>query len=79
MLYYGLNPSHNYTAPVLAWQAALNMLHVELNLFTDMDMHLLIEEGIRGGVSIINHHTDKETSKKWWITMKISPSSTWCS
>ena len=56
---YGLDAAHSYTAPGLAWQAALKMTEVELDLFTDPDMHLFIEEGIRGGVAIITHRYAK--------------------
>ena len=48
--HYCLDPSHNYTSPGLSWQAALKMTDVELNLFTDIDQHLFIEEGFTGGV-----------------------------
>ena len=47
--HYRLDPAHNYTYPGLSWQAALKMTDVELDLFTDIDQHLFIEEGIRGG------------------------------
>ena len=40
---YGLDPGDNYNTPALAWQAALKMTGFELNLFTDMDMHLLLK------------------------------------
>ena len=46
---YGLHPAHNYTSPGLSWQAALKMTDLELHLLTDIDQHLFIEEGIRGG------------------------------
>ena len=52
---YGLDPAHNYTSPGLSWQAAVKMKDVELDLVTDIDQHLLIEEGIRGGVAMISH------------------------
>ena len=53
--YYGLDPAHNYTFPGLSWQAALKITDVELDLLTDIDQHLFIKEGIRGGVAMISH------------------------
>ena len=53
--HYGLDPAHNYTSPSLSWQAALKMMDVELNLLTDIDQHLFIEEGIRWGIAMISH------------------------
>ncbi len=51
---YGLDPAWYYTAPGLAWDAMLKMTKVELELLSDLDMLLLIEGGIRGGVSMIS-------------------------
>lgn len=56
---YDLDPAHFYTAPGLSWQAALKMTGVRLELLTDIDQHLFIESGIRGGVSIICHRYAK--------------------
>ncbi|GBM62952.1 hypothetical protein AVEN_7242-1 [Araneus ventricosus] len=42
-------------SPGLAWQAALKMTNVKLDLFTEYDLHLLIERGIRSGVSMITY------------------------
>ena len=47
---YGLDPAHFLSAPGLAWQACLKKTGVELELLTDVDMLLMIEEGIRGRV-----------------------------
>ena len=44
---YELDPAHVLSVPRLAWQACLK---VELELLTDIDMLLMIERGIRGGI-----------------------------
>ncbi|KAK3103084.1 hypothetical protein FSP39_016343 [Pinctada imbricata] len=51
---YGLDAAHFYTAAGLAWQAALKMTGVQLELLTDPDMHLFIEKGLRGGIAMIS-------------------------
>ena len=38
------------SAPGLAWKACLKKTEVELELITDLDMLLMVEEGIRGGI-----------------------------
>ena len=53
--HYDRDSAHNYTSSGLSWQAALKMMDVELNLLTDINQHLFIEEGIRGGVTMISH------------------------
>ena len=45
---YELDPAHFISLPGLAWQACLKKTGVELELLTDYDMLLMIEEGIRG-------------------------------
>ena len=52
---YGLDPIQNYTSSGFSWQAALKMMDVELYLLTDIDQHLFIEKGIKGGVAIISY------------------------
>ena len=48
---YGLDPAHFYTAPGLAWQACLKKTEMKLDLITDLDMLLMFERGIRGGIT----------------------------
>ena len=47
---YELDPVHFVSLPGLAWQACLKKTNVELELLTDYDMLLMVEEGIRGGI-----------------------------
>ena len=54
-----LDPAWYYTAPGLAWDAALKITEVELELLSDPDMLLMIEKGIRGGISMISNRHGK--------------------
>ena len=47
---YELDPAHFLSAPGLAWQACLKKTEVKLELLTDIDMLLMVEKGIRGGI-----------------------------
>ena len=48
---YGLDPTHFYTAPGLAWKVCLKKTGVKLKLLLDPDMLLMFERGIRGGIT----------------------------
>ena len=52
---YGLDPGHFYTAPGLAWKACLKKTEIVLELLQDMDMLLMFERGIRGGITQAVH------------------------
>ena len=56
---YELDPAHFISLPGLAWQACLKKTGVELELLTDYDMLLMIEEGIRGGICHAVHRYAK--------------------
>ena len=60
---YNLDPAHYYTAPGLAWDAALKVTDVKLELLSDIDMLLMVEKGIRGGVSIFSNRYGKANNK----------------
>ena len=45
-----MDPAKFLSAPRLAWQLALKKTKVELELQTDIDMLLMVEKGIRGGI-----------------------------
>ena len=47
---YKLDPAHFLSAPGLAWQACLKKTKVELELLIDVDMLLMVEKGIIGGI-----------------------------
>ena len=48
---YELDPAHFLSAPGLAWQACLKKSNVELELISDVDMLLMFEKRIRGGIT----------------------------
>ena len=55
---YGLDPSHFLFAPGIAWRACL-----KIELLTDVDMLLMTEAGIRGGMSQSVHRYAKANNK----------------
>ena len=69
---YRLDPAHYYTAPGLAWDAALKVTEVKLELLSDIDMLLMVEKGNRGGVSIISNRYGKANDK--YMGDKYDPS-----
>ena len=45
-----LDPAHFLSAPGLTWQVCLKETKVKLELITDLDMLLMVQEGIRQGI-----------------------------
>ena len=60
---YEVNPAHFLSLPGLVWQACLKKTNVELELLTDYDMLLIVEEGIRGGICHSIHRYAKANNK----------------
>ena len=56
---YKLDTAHFLSAPGLAWQACLKKIKVKLELLTDVDMLLMVEKGIRGGICQAIHCKSK--------------------
>ena len=52
---YELDPAKFFSAPGLAWEAALKNTKVKLDLITDIDMLLMVEKGIRVGICYSIH------------------------
>ena len=60
---YELDPTHFLSLPGLAWQAFSKKTNVKLELLTDYDMLLIVEEGIRGGICHSIHRHAKANNK----------------
>ena len=45
-----LDPCHYFSSPGLSWDV-LKMTGVKLGKISDIDMHLFIEKGLKGGIS----------------------------
>ena len=71
---YGLDPVYYYTAPGLAWDAMLKMTKINLELLNDVDMLLMFEKGIRGGISIISNRYGKANNKYMADFNQMKPS-----
>ena len=60
---YKLDSAHYFTTPGLTWDAASKVTGINLELLSDIDMLLMIEKGIRGGVSMISNRYSKANNK----------------
>ena len=61
--YYGLDLCHYFSSPGLCWDAMLKMAGIKLDLISDIDMHLFIEKGMKGGISYISKRYSKANNK----------------
>ena len=68
---YELDPVYFLSAPGLAWQAALKKTKVKLDLLTDIDMLLVVEKGIKGGLVTLFMDIQKLITNTRKIVIKI--------
>ena len=61
--YYGLDPCHYFSSPGLSWYTMLKMTEIELELISDIDMHLIMEKGMSGGIAYIAKRHSKTNNK----------------
>ena len=69
--HYKLDPAHSYTSPGLAWCACLKHTGIRLELPTDLDMLLIFEWGIRGGITQAVHKYASANNK--YMADKFDP------
>ena len=62
MILYRLDPAWYFSAPSLAWDAALKTTKIQLQLLSDPDIFLMVESGIRGGIATISNSHAKANS-----------------
>ena len=54
---YNLDPAYFVSTPGLAFQAMLKVTNAKIEAFTDIDMILMTENGIRGGLTqVVKKH-----------------------
>ena len=60
---YELDPAYFLSLPGLAWQACLKKTNIKLELLTDYEMLLMVDEAIRGGICHFIHRYAKANNK----------------
>ena len=60
---YHLGPVKFIAVPGLAWKAALRKTEVKLDLLNDINMLLMVEKGIRGGICHAIHQHAEANNK----------------
>jgi len=60
---YKLDPAWYYTAPGIAWDAALKYTKVKLELLSDVDMLLMVQSGTRRGICLVPNRYAKANNK----------------
>ena len=51
---YGLDPLWYYSTSGLAWDTLFLKTRQKLELITDQNMYMMIEQGLRGGISMVS-------------------------
>ena len=61
---YRFNPCHYFSSPGLSWDAMLKMTGIQLDKIDNIDVHLFLEKGMRGGISYISKRYSKSGDDK---------------
>ena len=62
--YYCLDPCHYVSSAGLSWDKMLKMTGIELQKIDNIDMHFLLEKGMRGCISYISKRYSKSDDNK---------------
>ena len=65
--FYGLDTCHYFSSPGLSWDVMLKMTGVKLEKIFDINVYLLIDKRLRGGISYIARDTVKKITNTWKI------------
>ena len=72
---YGLDPLWYYSTPGLAWDVLFLTTGQNIELITDQDMYMMIEQGLRGGISMVSRRYAKANNpgigEGKWIADKL--------
>ena len=60
---YEIDPAKFISAPGLAWKAALKKTKVMWDILTDIDMLIMVQKGIRGGICHSIYQYEKGNKK----------------
>ena len=72
MNHYGLDPAWYFSALGFAWDAALKIKKVQLELLSYPDILLMIESGIRGGQQQYDTAMLKPTTNIWVLSPNLN-------
>ena len=72
---YSLDPTHYFSTAGLAWNSALKMTKVELQLLQNEEMYTFFEKGIRGGISMISKRYAKANNPRCSVYDPTKPTS----
>ena len=68
---YEIDPAKFISAPGLAWKAALKKTKVMWDILTDIDMLIMVQKGIRGGICHSIYQYEKVITNIWKVMIKI--------
>jgi len=71
---HGLDCLYYPTLPSLAWSMALKHTNIELDLITDPEAYLLIENSIRGGIATISNRYSRANNRLVEEEVDLDPS-----